>query len=342
MAVHLCGVQNANADMRGREEGTFQFLQQSARSPVEGVKLQSKYPGFDYDVLWQIENLDGQAVSLAQIMWWFPEGVRLPLPQPPGGRVSISHIPRSSWSRINLYDLKFQMIIHRKDQEGKGQEGKGPKSKGQEKRYSLIFDLGIPHKPDEKKWSINVKTHQAWDRLITRYQGPGGENGIYISAEEARDLVGQGGQNTRNMIVVENSWLLEPRMSIVDFNEKLLATRIDWQANLMVRTIRSQLINLEKTTRLPTEKLELRLVKLTSLIDRNMVEIPEDLQRLFDKLNSGVPEQYIVPSRREFYHAQRIKIREKAKREAFLLQPGHQIDEYPLWFDRKVRALELE
>ncbi len=323
--------ESANADIAGREAGSFQFLKQSASPPKEGVRIQSDYPGFDYDVGWQVENVDGQAVTQAQIMWWFPNDTRFPLPQPPGGSAAISQIPENIWSYISLYDLKFRAIIHRRS--------------WPDKRYSLIFDLGIPNKPGEKKWSLNVPKTQSWDRLLTHYQGPGRNNGIYLSAEEAKNIIGVGSpadQNDDDMIVVENSWLLDARMSTVEFNHKLLATRLDWHADVMVDAIRGQLDNLKKIAGLPTDKLELRLASLVPSITQDMAAIPVDLQHLFDKLNSGVPEKYIVPVRRAYYHKERLRILENAKREALLLSLGRYVDEYPAWFDTKVKTLGLE
>ncbi|WP_419905094.1 hypothetical protein [Kiloniella sp.] len=333
-AVAHLGSLSAHADIAGREEGSFQFLLQSASPPKEGVRIQNQYPGFEYDVGWQVEDVEGKAVTFAQIMWWFPQNMRFPLPQPPGGNAPMSQIPETIWRHIALYDLKFQVILYRKGTPGK--------------RYSLIMDLGIPNDPGEKKWSLNVPVVRAWDRLLTHYEGPGQNNDIYLTADEAIALINPSNQTNaaepgdKNTILVENSWLLDPQMSTVDFNHELLTTRLDWHADIMVRAIRDQVGILKNVVRLPTEKIELRLGVYESLLHKDMVAIPDDLQHLFDKLNSGVPEKYISPARRAYYHKERLRIIEKAKREELLLSLGRYVDDYPVWFNNKLQDLGLE
>ncbi|MFD2205817.1 hypothetical protein [Kiloniella antarctica] len=320
-----------SADIAGRESGRYQFLQQAAGPLEEGVRIRIEYPGFDYDVGWKVQNVEGQAVTQAQIMWWFPKGRRLPLPNPPGGSLPVSQIPESIWRHINLYDSRFQVILHRRG--------------FPENRYSLILDLGIPNRPGDKEWSLNVPRALPWNRLLTHYQGPGRDNNVYVSADDAKSIIGQGSPRDRNdedIIVVENSWLLDAKMSTAVFNHKLLAARLDWHADVMVRAVRSHLDNLKIIAKLPIEKLVFKLEHVKIVISKDMKAIPGDLDQLYDKLNSGVPNKYIIPVRRAFYHKERLRIADEAKRELLLLSLGRYVDKYPAWFDEKVKNLGLE
>ncbi|WP_085905616.1 hypothetical protein [Kiloniella majae] len=324
----------AYADVSGRGEGDHQFLsfnkqmmgENPAKSPSD-QKPKIFLPGIDYSFRWQIENGGPHAITEGQIVWNIHSNAYLPLPPAPGGRARLSELSEESWSQLALYDVKLKLILREK----------GDKSG---RHYGLVMDLGIPNKPGEKSWSITVPEQVSWDKLLTRYEGPGLNNRTYLSSEEARAVVAKAGEEKE--LVLENSWLVSARMSTVAYFDDLLQKRVDWRAELMVRTIQAQLDSLERITGLPGEKIRQALAVTRVDINRNITVIPEGVQKLYDKLNKGVPDRYISPVRRAFYHAERTRIYEEALAQQEKLKPGQLIDDYPTWFDAKVQAIGLQ
>ncbi|WP_120497323.1 hypothetical protein [Kiloniella sp. EL199] len=324
----------AYADITGRGEGKHQFLSfnksrlsEPIKSELTGQQNKVFLPGIDYNFRWQIENGGAQATVQGQIIWHIHSNTYVPLPPVPGGRARLSELSEESWSQLALYDVKLKLILREK----------GDKSN---QRYGIVLDLGIPNKPGEKNWSITVPARVSWDKLLTFYEGPGLNNDSYLSSEEARAIIGQAGEEKE--LVVESSWLVSARMSTVAYFDDLLQKRVDWRAELMVRTIRAQLDSLERITGLPGEKIRQALAVTRVDINRNITAVPEDVQRLYDKLNKGVPDRYISPVRRAYYHAERARIYEDALIKLEALKPGQLIDDYSTWFDAKVQAIGLQ
>ncbi len=324
----------AYADVSGRGEGDHQFLSFNKQMLVENTATGQGnqtpkifLPGIDYSFRWRIENGGEQAVVQGQIIWNIHSNAYLPLPPATGGRARLSELSEESWSQLALYDVKLKLILREKD-DNAGQ------------RYGVVLDLGIPNKPGEKSWSITVPRQVSWDKLLTRYEGPGLNNRTYLSSEEARAVVGPVGEEKE--LVVESSWLTSARMSTVAYFDDLLQKRVDWRAELMVRTIQAQLDSLERITGLPGEKIRQALAVTRVDINRNITTIPEGVQRLYDKLNKGVPDRYISPVRRVYYHAERTRIHDEALARMEQLKPGQVIDDYPAWFDAKVQEIGLQ
>ncbi|KLN61678.1 hypothetical protein WH96_04905 [Kiloniella spongiae] len=328
----------AYADVSGRGEGDHQFLSFSRKANSEffvheqnNQKQKVFLPGIDYSFRWRVENGGAQAITphaivQGQIIWNIHSNTYLPLPTTPGGRARLSELSEESWSQLALYDVKLKLILREKDKPGQ--------------RYGLVLDLGIPNKPGEKSWSITVPEQVSWNKLFTRYEGPGQNNTLYLSSEEARAVVGAAGEDKE--LVVESSWLTSARMSTVAYFDDLLQKRVDWRAEFMVRTIQAQLDSLERITGLPGEKIRQALAVTRVDINRNITAIPMGVQKLYDKLNSGLPDRYISPMRRAYYHAERTRIYEESLTELEKLKPGQLIDDYPAWFDAKVQAIGLQ
>ena len=319
----------ARADIFGRGEGDHQFLSfntlrwDSAQTDLEKTKQNGFLPSIDYTYRWRIENGGAQAIVQGQVIWNILSNAFLPLPPVPGGRARLSELSEESWSKLALYDVKLKLIL--RDQEVPDQ------------RYGVELDLGIPNKPGEKSWSITVPKQVSWDKLLTRYEGPGLNNGVYLSSDEARSVVGAAGDEKE--LIVESSWLVSAKMSTVAYFDDLLQKRVDWRAELMVRTIEAQLNSLERITGLPVEKIRQALAVAQVDINRNISIIPPGVQRLYDKLNKGVPDRYISPVRRDYYHAERERIRQESLTQLEQLKPGQVIDDYPTWFDSKVQEI---
>ncbi|WP_417454715.1 hypothetical protein [Kiloniella sp.] len=328
----------ARADVIGRGEGDHQFLSFNKLSftkkvwgdtalPEPGeIKQNTFLPNIDYSYRWRIENGGAQAITQGQVIWNIQANTFLPLPPHPGGRARLSELSEESWSQLALYDVKLKLIFHGKETP--------------EERYGIVLDLGIPNKPGEKSWSITVPKRVSWDKLLTRYRGPGSNNGVYLSSDEARAIVGQAGEEKE--FVIESSWLVSARMSTVAFFDDLLQKRVDWRAEVMVHTVEAQVNSLERITSLPVEKIRQALAVTRVEINRNITAVPEALRRLYNKLNKGVPDRYISPVRRDYYHAERTRIYDDAAAKLEQLKPGQTIDDYPTWFDSKVQEIGLE
>ncbi len=289
-------------EIKGKDSGTC------------GVGCATDIPHFDYEAAWKVWILMGSIVTNAQIKWRFSDRTYLPLPLPPGGSDSIGSIPQAAWKRISLYDVKLKLIGHRKNRS--------------EQRYSITIDLGVPWKPGEDKWSFNVPGSPDWDKLFEPV-GPGS----LLSTDQAKALFNEG-------FVVDGVELVDPKMSFVAFHDKLLEGRADWRADTMRRTVSKQIDNVEKLAGLPADRLRVRLVKADAIRKENPNQIPSDLQKLYDKLNAGVPNRFVAPARRGAYQRAREKTAEKGRREVKLLLPGQRADRYPGW--KKAKTAELK
>ena len=306
----FAGTGDAHAiEIKGKDRGTYD-LWNSAESGVWGARGQVV---FNYEVTWKIWTLMDAAVLDANIKWSFRDGASLPLPTPPGGGAPIRDLPTAAWKKVALYDVKLQLTGHRK---GTGDGG-----------YSVIIDLGVPANPGDDKWGFNVPESPEWDKLFKTHDG------YYLSAEKAKKLLQDG-------FVVDSAQLVEPKMSFVPFFDALLSGRTDWRGDIMRRTVSEQIDNVEKLAGLPAGKLRARLAKAEIAANERPNQIPSDLQKLYDKLNTGVPDKYVAPARRGAYQRAREMAAEKGRREVKLLLPGQRADRYPGWKQAKIAELK--
>jgi len=293
-------------EVKGKDSGSYDF------------PASDELPGFKYQVAWKVWTLMGSVITDAQIKWQLPDGAWLPLPEPPGGNANISTVPQAAWERISLYDVKLQIVGHLKNRS--------------DLRYSIIIDLGVPWKPGAEKWSFNVPGSPEWDKLVSHFGGIG-QHGQYLSASEAKSLFKDG-------FVADHTRLIDPKLSLVVYFDKLLEGRADWRAGVMRRTVTDQISNIERYAGLPAAKLRKRLDRAVAALKENPKRIPDDLQRLFDKLNAGIPDKYIRPARRELYSRERDKASGNARAELKLLLPGGRSDGYAEWRDAKQAELK--
>jgi hypothetical protein len=306
-ALLLAAPPAQSLEIKGKDAGSYEF------------PAQDQLPGFNYQVAWKVWTLMGSVITDAQIKWQLPDGARLPLPEPPGGYADKSSVPQSAWERISLYDVKLQVVGHLKNRS--------------DVRYSIIIDLGVPWKPGAEKWSFNVPGSPEWDKLVSHFNPGGGNNGQYLSASEAKSLFKDG-------FIADQTSLIDPKLSLVVYFDKLLEGRADWRTGIMRRTVTDQIGNIERYAGLPTAKLQERLDRAVAALKENPKRIPDDLQRLFDKLNAGIPDKYIRPARRELYSRERDKAADKGRTELKLLLPGGRSDGYAAWRDAKQAELK--
>jgi len=306
-ALLLAAPPAQSLEIKGKGSGSYEF------------PAQDQLPGFKYQVAWKVWTLMGGVITDAQIKWQLPDGSRLPLPEPPGGYADISTVPQTAWERISLYDVKLQIVGHLKNRS--------------DVRYSIIIDLGVPWKPGAEKWSFNVPGSPEWDKLVSHFNPGGGNNGQYLSASEAKSLFKDG-------FIADQTSLIDPKLSLVVYFDKLLEGRADWRADVMRRTVTAQIGNIGRYAGLPTAKLQERLDRAVAVLKENPKRIPDDLQRLFDKLNTGIPDKYIRPARRELYNRERDKASGNTRAELKLFLPGGRSDGYAAWRDAKQAELK--
>jgi len=274
-------------------------------------------PDFRYEVSWRIWTRQGKPFVDGKIRWWFPEATQLQLPDPPGGQMDIRDLAKPAWKKIALYHVKLRLAGHSKSRE--------------HQRLYFQVSLGIPELPGSGKWSQHAPVSTEWEHLIIQESEDG--SGAFLTAAEAKSVLEEG-------FVVDGISLVDAKLSLIQYYDHILELRADWRGDVMRRTIWNHIKAVERYTRLPTDAMRARLAKAVAAQKNNTERIPGALQNLFDKLNAGIPNQYVAPARRKRYRIAREEAAKRGQRDVRALMPGNRNDGYAAWRQATIDQLD--